>query len=181
MKAVVIACKAVTEDVEDFEHEAGPGEDVDAFAELKQEMSSGLTQLMTAAKVHSSAFNEDEEEFERTLRDLENSADQLEAIVMDIVNVPKASNSSFRPINDNNSNNMGNDSRPHLDDHSDDELHKPSLNQNNQTNGSNGRGDNDEPMDALDLKVNDECYFEGFAVEGVLLTLSYPCIENDCQ
>ncbi|KAG0358068.1 component of the polarisome [Podila minutissima] len=173
MKAVVIACKAVTEDVEDFEHEAGPGEDVDAFAELKQEMSSGLTQLMTAAKVHSSAFNEDEEEFERTLRDLENSADQLEAIVMDIVNVPKASNSSFRPINDNNSNNMGNDSRPHLDDHSDDELHKPSLNHNNQTNGSNGRGDNDEPMDALDLKIYLETQTESIvsSIQNLLTSL----------
>ncbi|KAG0333843.1 component of the polarisome, partial [Podila horticola] len=176
MKAVVIACKAVTEDVEDYEHDAGSGEDVDAFAELKQEMSSGLTQLMTAAKVHSSAFNEDEEEFERTLRDLENSADQLEAIVMDIVNVSKASNSSFRPIKDNNSSNVGNDSRRHHDDHLDDEPHRPSLNHNNQTNGSNGsngRGDNDEPMDALDLKIYLETQTESIvsSIQNLLTSL----------
>ncbi|KFH70808.1 hypothetical protein MVEG_03656 [Podila verticillata NRRL 6337] len=174
MKAVVIACKAVTEDVEDYEHEARSGEDVDAFAELKQEMSSGLTQLMTAAKVHSNAFNEDEEEFEGTLRDLENSADQLEAIVMDIVNVSKASNSSFRaPAKDNSSNSLGNDSRSHLDDHSDDEHHKPSLNHNNQSNGGNGRGDNDEPMDALDLKIYLETQTESIvsSIQNLLTSL----------
>ncbi|KAG0229351.1 component of the polarisome, partial [Actinomortierella wolfii] len=89
MKSVVVACKVVTEDVEDYEHDTGKE---DTFAELKQELSSGLTQLMAAAKAHSNSFEADEDEFERTLTALETAGDQLEAIVMDMVQVPKTGN-----------------------------------------------------------------------------------------
>ncbi|KAG0235132.1 component of the polarisome [Actinomortierella wolfii] len=88
MKSVVVACKVVTEDVEDYEHDTG---NEDTFADLKQELSSGLTQLMSAAKAHSNSFDADEDEFERTLSALEAAGDQLEAIVMDMVQVPKPS------------------------------------------------------------------------------------------
>ena len=68
MKSVVIACKTVTEDIEDYDHETN---DKHIFADLKQELSSGLTQLMNSAKAHSNAFDEDEDEFDRSLSDLE--------------------------------------------------------------------------------------------------------------
>jgi hypothetical protein len=144
MKSVVIACKAVTEDVEEYEHGMG---DEDTFVELKQELSSGLTQLMTAAKVHSNAFNEDEEEFDRTLVDLENAADQLEAIVMDIVNIPKSNTSkkgAGRGGMDNNHHAMG---RDHDDLPIHDNMHS------GPPGGNASHNNNDEPMDALDLKV----------------------------
>ncbi|KAF9354608.1 component of the polarisome [Mortierella sp. NVP85] len=145
MKSVVIACKAVTEDVEEYEHGMG---DEDTFVELKQELSSGLTQLMTAAKVHSNAFNEDEEEFERTLVDLENAADQLEAIVMDIVNIPKSNTSkkgAGRGGMDNNHHAMGRDHDDDLPIH--DNMHS------GPPGGNASHNNNDEPMDALDLKM----------------------------
>ncbi|KAG0268939.1 component of the polarisome [Actinomortierella ambigua] len=86
MKSVVVACKVVTEDVEDYEHATGYQ---DTFVDLKQELSSGLTQLMSAAKAHSNSFEADEDAFERSLSALEAAGDQLEAIVMDMVQVPK--------------------------------------------------------------------------------------------
>ncbi|KAF9994871.1 component of the polarisome [Entomortierella chlamydospora] len=136
MKSVVIACKAVTEDVEDYEHDMGQE---DSFTELKQELSSGLTQLVNAAKDHANAFNEDEDEFDRTLGDLENAADQLEAIVMDIVNVPKRIDGSSNSNNNNNNN-------KNVDDN---------LGMNKATSGGGnvGGGNDDGPMDALDLKI----------------------------
>lgn len=159
MKAVVIACKSVTEDVEDYEHDVT---DDDGFTDLKQELSSGLTQLMTAAKVHSNAFNEDEEEFERTLTELESAADQLEAIVMDIVNVPKH---TTQTNNSNSNNNVhsslnGNNSPYHEDNHLDREqqLHhgedsKGPIQHGHQDSMDFGHSDN-EPMEASQLKVN---------------------------
>ncbi|KAF9427018.1 component of the polarisome [Entomortierella beljakovae] len=150
MKSVVISCKLVTEDVEDYEHDAQD----DSFVDLKQELSSGLTQLMSAAKVHANAFNEDEEEFERTLSDLENAADQLEAIVMDIVNVPKRMDGGN---NNNNSSNNNNNS---------------GVNHDGGPNGSNANiGNDDGPMDALDLKL----YLEnktGFIVSSIQTLLA---------
>ncbi|KAG0224838.1 component of the polarisome [Mortierella sp. GBA43] len=142
MKSVVIACKSVTEDVEDYEQETG---DEDPFVELKQELSSGLTQLMNAAKIHSNAFNEDEEEFDRTLVELENSADHLEAIVMDIVNIPRGGGR-------NNNGSRGMDNGHHMDHDHGNEL--PARDSNHGGPGSHiGHGNSDEPMDALDLKI----------------------------
>lgn len=143
MKSVVIACKAVTEDVEDYEHEAA--ED-DSFSELKQELSSGLTQLMTAAKLHSNNFNEDEEEFDRTLGDMETAADQLEAIVMDIVNVARhGGNHKGNGPKDNGHNAMDRDH------HS--ENQQGSHVSDNKHPGGSGNDHNEGPMDAQDLKV----------------------------
>lgn len=151
MKSVVIACKTVTEDVEDYEHETN---DKHIFADLKQELSSGLTQLMNSAKAHSNAFDEDEDEFDRSLNDLEAAADQLEAIVMDIVNVPKHNGG---PIKE-----SGHHGRDH---HDDDSQHKNGVNNHdghhNGPNGNapahNGNGNNnnndDGPMDSQELKV----------------------------
>jgi len=159
MKSVVIACKAITEDVEDYEHDMP--ED-DGFAELKQELSSGLTQLMTAAKVHSNAFNEDEEEFERTLTELESSADQLEAIVMDIVNVPKHSgggggNKTSNNNGHSNANVNGNSGNPyHEDNHMDRDHHHGDDSKGSMQHGhqdSMDFGNTDEPMEASQLKV----------------------------
>ncbi|KAF9942117.1 component of the polarisome [Modicella reniformis] len=116
MKSVVIACKAVTEDLEDYEHEMV---DDDSFAELKQELSSGLTQLMSAAKVHSNAFNEDEEEFERTLLELENAA---EAIVMDVVNIPKRSGGNNNNVKNSGHGGLENSSHTMDRDHDDETL-----------------------------------------------------------
>ncbi|KAF9921629.1 component of the polarisome [Linnemannia zychae] len=143
MKSVVIACKAVTEDVEDYEHDAN---DNDSFAELKQELSSGLTQLMNSAKAHSNAFNEDEDEFERSLNDLEAAADQLEAIVMDIVNVPKHSIGAIK------------ENGHHARDHHDDDLQGGINNHDGHHEGPNGNGsnninNNDGPMDSQELKI----------------------------
>ncbi|KAF9913300.1 hypothetical protein EC991_000062 [Linnemannia zychae] len=154
MKSVVIACKTVTEDVEDYEHETN---DNNSFADLKQELSSGLTQLMNSAKAHSNAFDEDEDEFERSLSDLEAAADQLEAIVMDIVNVPKHNGGAIK------------ESAQHGQDrHDDDFQHKNGmshhdgqhggLNGNTPHNGNapshNGNNNNDDgPMDSQDLKI----------------------------
>ncbi|KAF9946125.1 component of the polarisome [Mortierella alpina] len=143
MKSVVIACKAVTEDVEDYEHEAA--ED-DSFSELKQELSSGLTQLMTAAKLHSNNFNEDEEEFDRTLGDMETAADQLEAIVMDIVNVARhGGNHKGNGPKDNGHNAMDRDhhSESQQGSHANDSKHP----------GGSGNDHNEGPMDAQDLKI----------------------------
>lgn len=151
MKSVVIACKAVTEDVEDYEHDIP--ED-DGFADLKQELSSGLTQLMTAAKVHSNAFNEDEEEFERTLTELESAADQLEAIVMDIVNVPKhgGGNKAGNSNGHNNANVNSNSGNPyHEDNHMDRDHHHGEDSKGHQD--SMDFGNTDEPMEASQLKV----------------------------
>ncbi|KAG0261584.1 component of the polarisome [Mortierella polycephala] len=162
MKSVVIACKLVTEDVEDYEHEAA--ED-DSFSDLKQELSSGLTLLMSAAKSHSNAFNEDEDEFERTLTDLEGAADQLEAIVMDIVNVPRhGQGMKINGGHGNNSFHGNNENLHHAQDRdlSDDEQqqqqqqHNTGMNNHNNDNkhtGPNGNDRNDKPMDALDLKI----------------------------
>lgn len=149
MKSVVIACKAVTEDVEDYEQET----DDDSFAELKRELSSGLTQLMTAAKVHSNAFNEDEEEFDRTLVELENAADQLEAIVMDIVNIPKRGGGGGGHGNNGRGHGYGGmDDNPMMDDH-DDEVPARDSKHGGPPGTNAGHDNNDEPMHALDLKV----------------------------
>ncbi|KAF9148265.1 hypothetical protein BG015_010006 [Linnemannia schmuckeri] len=156
MKSVVIACKTVTEDVEDYEHETN---DKHIFADLKQELSSGLTQLMNSAKAHSNAFDEDEDEFDRSLNDLEAAADQLEAIVMDIVNVPKHNGG---PIKEN-----GHHGRDHHDDDDDDDIqHKNGMNNHDGHHGgpngnapshsgnSNSNNNNDDgPMDSQDLKI----------------------------
>ncbi|KAG0213811.1 component of the polarisome [Mortierella sp. GBA30] len=142
MKSVVIACKAVTEDVEDYEHDAA--EDGN-FSELKQELSSGLTQLMTAAKVHSNNFDEDEEEFDRTLGDLEAAADQLEAIVMDIVNVPRHGGNNKESSHKDNSHSMDRD-------HHGDNQHSKSGNEGKHS-GATGNNHNDEAMDSQDLKI----------------------------
>ncbi|KAF9975956.1 component of the polarisome [Actinomortierella ambigua] len=99
MKSVVVACKVITEDVEDYEHVTGMR---DTFVGLKQELSSGLTQLMAAAKAHSGSFEADEDEFERTLSALETAGDQLEAIVMDMVQVPRLNGKSDKPQQPNN-------------------------------------------------------------------------------
>ncbi|KAG0370049.1 hypothetical protein BC939DRAFT_439854 [Gamsiella multidivaricata] len=146
MKSVVIACKAVTEDVEDYEHEE-PNDD--GFVELKQELSSGLTQLMTAAKVHSNAFNEDEEEFERTLIDLETAADQLEAIVLDIVNVPKRDGSSRNAGHDAKGNSHHLADRDHRDTKQDHDSKHSGPN----GDGGHGHNNDDEPMAAVELKI----------------------------
>ncbi|KAF9193340.1 component of the polarisome [Haplosporangium sp. Z 767] len=153
MKSVVIACKLVTEDVEDYEHETA--ED-GSFSDLKQELSSGLTQLMTAAKSHSNAFNEDEDEFERTLTDLEGAADQLEAIVMDIVNVPRhgQGNNSFHGNNSNLHHAQDRDLSD--DEQQQQQQHNTGMNNHNNDNkhtGPSGNDRNDKPMDALDLKI----------------------------
>lgn len=153
MKSVVIACKTVTEDVEDYEHETN---DKHIFADLKQELSSGLTQLMNSAKAHSNAFDEDEDEFDRSLNDLEAAADQLEAIVMDIVNVPKHNGG---PIKE-----SGHHGRDHHDDdiqHNNHDGHHggpngnaPAHNSNNNSSNNNNSNNNDDgPMDSQDLKV----------------------------
>ena len=150
MKSVVIACKTVTEDIEDYEHETN---DKHIFADLKQELSSGLTQLMNSAKAHSNAFDEDEDEFDRSLSDLEAAADQLEAIVMDIVNVPKHNGG---PIKEN-----GHHGRDH---HDDDIQHKNGVNNHDghhggpngnapAHNGNSNNNNDDGPMDSQDLKV----------------------------
>ncbi|KAK3846769.1 MAG: hypothetical protein J3R72DRAFT_433535 [Linnemannia gamsii] len=151
MKSVVIACKTVTEDIEDYEHETS---DSDSFADLKQELSSGLTQLMNSAKAHSNAFDEDEDEFERSLNDLEAAADQLEAIVMDIVNVPKHNGGAIK------------DGGHHDQDYHDDDIQRKSgVNSHDgqhggpngnasSHNGSNNNNNNDDgPMDSQDLKI----------------------------
>ncbi|KAG9063797.1 component of the polarisome [Linnemannia hyalina] len=155
MKSVVIACKTVTEDVEDYEHETN---DKHIFADLKQELSSGLTQLMNSAKAHSNAFDEDEDEFDRSLNDLEAAADQLEAIVMDIVNVPKHNGG---PIKEN-----GHHGRDHHDDdiqhnngmsnhdghHGEPNGNAPAHNGNSNNNNNNNNNDGG-PMDSQDLKI----------------------------
>ncbi|KAF9109555.1 component of the polarisome [Mortierella sp. AM989] len=146
MKSVVFACKAVTEDVEDWEHDMGQD---DSFAELKQELSSGLTQLMTAAKTHSNNFNEDEEEFDRSLSDLENAADQLEAIVMDIVNVPKRPTDGNSNSNNNNNNNNSNNNN---NNNNIDDQQTP-INNKAANGNSAGRGNDEGPLDALELKI----------------------------
>ncbi|KAF9912665.1 component of the polarisome [Lobosporangium transversale] len=140
MKSVVIACKNVTEDVDDYEHEMGPDQ---SFTELKQELSAGLTQLMTAAKAHSNAFNEGEEEFDRSLGELEAAADQLEAIVMDIVSVPKR-------VGDQQENGMNRD----VYDEKQDNSNRAGVNDKHPGGSTNKNIDNEEgPMDALDLKI----------------------------
>ncbi|KAF9402435.1 component of the polarisome, partial [Podila epigama] len=172
MKSVVIACKVVKEDVEDYEHDAAPGgEELEAFGELKQEMSSGLTQLMTAAKEHAANFEEDEDEFERSLRDLENSADQLEAIVMDIVNVVKRNvgGGGGKAVGGGGGGGLKKDDRDHdvLSDDERDRHHYQQQNQQQQQQSSQQQQqqqqqqqskpksnmNDDEPMDALDLKI----------------------------
>ncbi|KAI1315071.1 component of the polarisome [Mortierella claussenii] len=142
MKSVVIACKAVTEDVEDYEHEMGQDR---SFSELKQELSAGLTQLMTAARAHSNAFNEDEDEFDRTLGDLGAAADQLDAIVMDIVNVPKRGGADDEHHNSRTQQNGGGH-YDHYDENQD-------LNEPNNSNNNAGADGEEEPLDALDLKI----------------------------
>ncbi|KAG0282423.1 component of the polarisome [Linnemannia gamsii] len=152
MKSVVIACKTVTEDVEDYEHETN---DKHMFVDLKQELSSGLTQLMNSAKAHSNAFDEDEDEFDRSLNDLEAAADQLEAIVMDIVNLPKHTGGANKE--------SGHHGRDH---HDDDIQHKNGMGDHDGHHGgpngntpahngnSNSNNDNDDsPMDSQDLKL----------------------------
>ncbi|KAF9198429.1 component of the polarisome [Haplosporangium sp. Z 27] len=148
MKSVVIACKAVTEDVEDYEHDMGQD---DSFAELKQELSSGLTQLMTAAKVHANAFNEHEEEFDRTLGELENAADQLEAIVMDIVNIPKNSIDDIN--NNNNNNNNDNNNNSNNSNNNNNNNNRDTDEKKGTNNAILNRNNDSEPMDALDLKI----------------------------
>ncbi|KAF9577008.1 component of the polarisome, partial [Lunasporangiospora selenospora] len=145
MKSVVIACKAVTEDVDDYELDEPQD---DSFADLKQELSSGLSQLMSAAKAHSNNFDEDEDEFDRTLTDLETSADQLEAIVMDIVNVTKRTRGGKMDGGSGGMNNKGYKEKGGRDDVDDeDDMPRKGLNDNKAH-----KTKLDEPMDALDLK-----------------------------
>lgn len=84
MKAVVIACKDIVEDVEDTERNLQLEAAVTKILTgIKVRLSSSLTNLMTCAKSHATAANSGNSDV--VLKNLENAASELNLVVTELI------------------------------------------------------------------------------------------------
>jgi hypothetical protein len=84
MKAVVISCKAITEEIEHFEDENNVMRNDDLLNDLKSQLSNALTGLMGSAKRHATGNGR------TSTSELENSSRNLTDIVYDLVDTCNA-------------------------------------------------------------------------------------------
>lgn len=86
MKAIVIACKSITEDTEAFENSPQnrlSDNEMDQLSSIKVRLSNALTTLMTNAKNHATSFGNSPQSV------LESSATTLTATIVDLVELVK--------------------------------------------------------------------------------------------
>ncbi|KAJ3290305.1 component of the polarisome [Borealophlyctis nickersoniae] len=81
MKAIVIACKNITEDTENYENSSDTltPDERDQLADTKNQLSGALTNLMTAAKHHATNYGSS------NVADLDGAATQLTATIVELV------------------------------------------------------------------------------------------------
>ncbi|RIA81436.1 hypothetical protein C1645_837032 [Glomus cerebriforme] len=148
MKSIVIACKGITEEVENYEQRKSGYmrvEDKSNLDTCKSRLSSTLKNLMTAAKNHSTGYGVSPVSL------LDAAAGHLTASVVDLVKVVKlrrerGQNDNLgpnsypfkvpsEPLPTNNFNNYGSEIAPLRTKNSQNEINSSSSNQDNYTNG----------------------------------------------
>ena len=96
MKSIVISCKTITEDIENYENSTDlRNDDRDHLDDLKNYLSEALTTLMTAAKSYATSQGK------TPVPDLEDSLLSLTDSVVDLIRYTKDIKGSISPGRDN--------------------------------------------------------------------------------